>query len=167
MLLTVTVLLFSITVRLKEIYVNKTVEGEAHRHPPFDEGSRLLKNSQRNLANLLEFPILFYIVCISIFVTGKVDAYFITLAYWFFYFRVAHSIYHIFFNQLIIKGGFPIRSLLWIPYSYDGLDVGKIYFLILSWNLSFSPLSLDQESDKNPFSINGNQRITYVSFNNF
>ena len=44
MLLTVTVLLFSITVRLKEIYVNKTVDGEAHRHPPFDEGSRLLKN---------------------------------------------------------------------------------------------------------------------------
>ena len=38
MLLTVTVLLFSITVRLKEIYVNKTVEGEAYRHPPFDEG---------------------------------------------------------------------------------------------------------------------------------
>ena len=35
MLLTVTVLLFSITVRLKEIYVNKTVEGETHRHPPF------------------------------------------------------------------------------------------------------------------------------------
>ena len=39
MLLTVTVLLFSITVRLKEIYVNKTVDGEAYRHPPFDEGS--------------------------------------------------------------------------------------------------------------------------------
>ena len=34
MLLTVTFLLFSITVRLKEIYVNKTVEGEAHRPPP-------------------------------------------------------------------------------------------------------------------------------------
>ena len=34
MLLTVTVLLFSITARLKEIYVNKTVDGEAHRHPP-------------------------------------------------------------------------------------------------------------------------------------
>lgn len=43
MLFTVTVLLFSITVRFKEIYVNKTVEGEAHRHPPFDEGSRLLE----------------------------------------------------------------------------------------------------------------------------
>ena len=115
MLLTVIVLLLSITVRLKEIYVNKTVVGEAHRHPPFDEGSRLLKNLQRNLTNLFEFPILFYVVCISIFVAGKVDDYFITLAYWYFYFRVAHSIYHIIFNQLIIKGGFPIRSLLWIP----------------------------------------------------
>ena len=115
MLLTVIVLLLSITVRLKELYVNKTVVGEAHRHPPFDEGSRLLKNLQRNLTNLFEFPILFYVVCISIFVADKVDDYFITLAYWYFYFRVAHSIYHIFFNQLIIKGGFPIRSLLWIP----------------------------------------------------
>ena len=115
MLLTVIVLLLSITVRLKEIYVNKTVVGEAHRHPPFDEGSKLLKNLQRNVTNLFEFPILFYVVCISIFVAGKVDDYFITLAYWYFYFRVAHSIYHIFFNQLIIKGGFPIRSLLWIP----------------------------------------------------
>ena len=115
MLLTVIVLLLSIAVRLKEIYVNKTVVGEAHRHPPFDEGSRLLKNLQRNLTNLFEFPILFYVVCISIFVAGKVDDYFITLAYWYFYFRVAHSIYHIFFNQLIIKGGFPIRSFLWIP----------------------------------------------------
>ena len=49
MLLTVIVLLLSITVRLKEIYVNKTVVGETHRHPPFDEGSRLLKNLQMNL----------------------------------------------------------------------------------------------------------------------
>ena len=59
MLLTVFVLLLSITVRLKEIYVNKSVVGEAHRYPPFDEGSRLLKNLQRNLTNLFEFPILF------------------------------------------------------------------------------------------------------------
>ena len=43
MLLTVTVLLFSITVRLKEIYVNKTVDGEAHRHSPFDEEVYCLK----------------------------------------------------------------------------------------------------------------------------
>ena len=115
MLLTVIVLLLSITVRLKEIYVNKTVVGEVHRHPPLMKKRCYLKTCKGNLTNLFEFPILFYVVCISVFVAGKVDDYFITLAYWYFYFRVAHSIYHIFFNQLIIKGGFPIRSLLWIP----------------------------------------------------
>ena len=115
MLQTVVVLLFSSSIRLKEIYLNKNVAGEEQRHPPFDQGSRVLKNAQRNLANLFEFPILFYAVCICIYMTGNVDEYFITLAYSFFYLRVIHSIYHIFFNQLIINGGFPVRSLIWVP----------------------------------------------------
>ena len=120
MLLTVAVFLFSTIIRLKEIYVNKIfnkpgVDGEEHRHPPFNQGSKLLKNAQRNLANLFEFPILFYTACICIFMTDRVDEYFITLAYWFFYLRVIHSIYHIFANHLIFNGGFPVRSLLWIP----------------------------------------------------
>jgi len=115
MLQTVAVLLFSISIRLKEIYFNKSVAGEEHRHPPFDQGSRILKNAQRNLANLFEFPIFFYAVCICIYMTGNVDEYFIMLAYWFFYLRVIHSIYHIFFNQLIFNGVFPVRSFIWIP----------------------------------------------------
>ena len=78
---TVAVLLFSISIRLKEIYLNKSVAGEEHRHPPFDQGSRILKNAQRNLANLFEFPFLFYAVCICIYMTGNVDEYLITLAY--------------------------------------------------------------------------------------
>ena len=115
MCLTVAVFLFSTSIRLKEIYFNKIAFGEEHRHPPFDKGSRLLKNTQRNLVNLFEFPILFYAVCICIYMTGNVDEYFVTLAYWFFYLRVIHSIYHIFFNQLILNGGFPVRSFVWIP----------------------------------------------------
>ena len=115
MLLTVVVFLFSTSIRLKEIYLNKSVVGEEHRHPPFDQGSRILKNAQSNLANLFEFPIVFYAVCICIYVTGNVDYYFVTLAYWFFYLRVAHSIYHIFINQLIVNGGYPVRSFIWIP----------------------------------------------------
>ncbi len=71
MLLTVVVFLFSTSIRLKEIYLNKSVVGEEHRHPPFDQGTRILKNAQRNLANLFEFPILFYSVCICIYVTGE------------------------------------------------------------------------------------------------
>ena len=115
MILSVSVFLFSTSIRLKEIYVNRSVEGEQHRHPPFDKGSIILRNAQRNLANLFEFPILFYIVCICIYITNNVDAYFVTLAYWFFYLRVIHSVYHVFFNHLIINGGFPLRALIWIP----------------------------------------------------
>ena len=115
MCLTVAVFLFSTSIRLKEIYFNKTAVGEEHRQPPFYKGNRLLKNTQRNLVNLFEFPILFYAVCICIYMTGNVDEYFITLAYWFFYLRVIHSIYHIFFNQLIFNGVFPVRSFIWIP----------------------------------------------------
>ena len=115
MLLTVGVFLFSTSIRLKEIYLNKNVAGEKHIHPPFDQGSRILKYAQRNLTNLFELPILFYAVCICIYMTGNIDEYFITLAYSFFYLRVIHSIYHIFFNQLIINGGFPVRSFIWIP----------------------------------------------------
>lgn len=115
MVLSVSVFLFSTSIRLKEIYVNRSVEGEQHRHPPFDKGSIILRNAQRNLANLFEFPILFYVVCICIYITNNVDAYFVTLAYWFFYLRVIHSVYHVFFNHLIINGGFPLRALIWIP----------------------------------------------------
>ena len=117
MILSVSVFLFSTSIRLKEIYVNRSVEGEQHRHPPFDKGSIILRNAQRNLANLFEFPILFYVVCICIYITNNVDAYFVTLAYWFFYLRVIHSVYHVFFNHLIINGGFPLRALIWIPAS--------------------------------------------------
>ena len=116
--LTIVVFLFSTLIRLKEIYLNdksNAVSGSEHKHPPFHQGSDILKNTQRNLANLFEFPIFFYLVCIIIVLTEKVDESFVTLAYWFFYFRLAHSIYHIFLNQLIIKNGFPLRSLIWVP----------------------------------------------------
>ena len=118
--LTVIVTLFSTLIRIKEIYLNDSknaISGSEHKHPPFQQGSDILKNSQRNLANLFEFPIFFYIVCIIIVITDKVDESFITLAYWFFYLRLIHSIYHIFFNNLIIKGGYPARSFIWVPAS--------------------------------------------------
>ena len=75
----------------------------------------MLKNAQRNLANLFEFPIFFYVICIIIFITNNVNEQYIALAYWYLYLRIAHSIYHIFFNHLILNGGFPLRSLIWIP----------------------------------------------------
>ena len=116
--LTVIVTLFSTLIRIKEIYINdkkNEVSGSEMKHPPFNKGSDILKNAQRNLVNLFEFPIFFYVVCIIIAITNKVDEQFITLAYWFFYLRLAHSIYHIFFNQVVLNIGLPLRAFIWVP----------------------------------------------------
>jgi|TARA_X000000368_G_scaffold103522_1_gene80051 hypothetical protein len=112
--LSVIVMIFVTILRLKVIYLDKKVSGENYRHPDFPEGSNILKNGQRNLANLFEFPILFYALCIMIYVTGNVDETFVKLAWYFLYFRIAHSIYHIFFNHIIL-GGFPARAMLFVP----------------------------------------------------
>ncbi len=114
------IFLFSTAIRIKEIYFNyyfnkPVINQGQHRHPPFTKGSLILKNIQRNLINLFEFPIFFYTVCVMIFLTNKIDPQFIYLAYCFIFFRIAYSIYHIFFNHLILNGGFPVRSFLWIP----------------------------------------------------
>ena len=115
LLLTVAVFLFTTLLRVKEIYIDKSSQGEDYRHALFPEGSMILRNAQKNHINLFEYPIFFYAVCIIIFITGNVDDYFVTLAYWFFYLRLAHSVYHIFFNHLVVAGGFPVRALIFVP----------------------------------------------------
>ena len=55
MLLTLIVFSLSLSLRLKEIYLDKKVSGKEHRHPPFDQG---------NLSNLFEFAVFFYAICI-------------------------------------------------------------------------------------------------------
>ena len=98
-LLTTVVFLFATSLRLKEIYLDKVlnkegVDGEEFRHPPFETGSITLKNTQRNLSNLLEFPILFYVICIYWIKTKNYYTKFISMpgsaiiaaigAFWFF-----------------------------------------------------------------------------------
>ena len=98
-LLTTVVFLLATFLRLKEIYLDKILnkkglDGEEFRHPPFETGSITLKNTQRNLSNLLEFPILFYVICIYWIKTKNYYTKFISMpgsaiiaaigAFWFF-----------------------------------------------------------------------------------
>jgi hypothetical protein len=122
--LTVIVMIFVTFLRLKAIYMDKKAVGENYRHPEFPQGSNVLKNAQRNLTNLFEFPVLFYALCIMIYITGNVDEMFVSLAWYFLYFRAAHSVYHIFGNHLVL-GGFPLRALLFLP--------SLIIILIMTW----------------------------------
>ena len=84
---------------MKEIYIDKTSPGEDFRHALFPDGSTILKNAQKNHTNLFEYPVYFCAICIIIFVTGNVDAYFVKLAYWYFYlihYIFDSHIYHFF-----------------------------------------------------------------------
>ena len=111
--LTTAVFLLVTLLRLKSIYIDKVSPGEDYRHPTFPQGSRILLNAQRNLINLFEFPIFFYATIAIIIATNNIDQNFVDLACYFFYFRLAHSIYHIFGNHIIF-GGFPLRAPLFL-----------------------------------------------------
>ncbi|HYJ09846.1 MAG TPA: MAPEG family protein [Polyangiaceae bacterium] len=55
----------------------------------------------RNFMNLLEMPVLFYVVCISLYVTKNVDTASIWLAWLYVLLRVLHSVIHLSYNHVV------------------------------------------------------------------
>ena len=56
--------------------------------------------ANRNYMNLLEVPILFYVVCLTIYVTAMPGRSAILLAWVFVGFRVVHSLIHLSYNKI-------------------------------------------------------------------
>lgn len=56
--------------------------------------------ASHNLRNLLELPVLFYVVCLYLFVSDSVDTVYLLAAWWFFAFRVMHSLIHCSYNKV-------------------------------------------------------------------
>ena len=54
-----------------------------------------------NLSNLFELPVLFYAVCLYLYVTGQVDPTYLVLGYGFFVFRLLHSVIHCTYNRVL------------------------------------------------------------------
>jgi hypothetical protein len=57
--------------------------------------------ANRNFMNLLEMPLLFYIACITFYVTKTADGMALFLAWLYFALRVAHSLVHLTYNKVI------------------------------------------------------------------
>jgi hypothetical protein len=57
-----------------------------------------LNNPSNNLKNLFELPVVFYALCVILFVTGRVDPVQLKAAWIFVGCRVAHSLVHCTFN---------------------------------------------------------------------
>lgn len=55
----------------------------------------------RNYMNLLELPVLFYVVCLLIYVTGSASQAMVTVAWVYVALRVLHSVIHLSYNHVI------------------------------------------------------------------
>ncbi len=85
--------------RFRAAFLGKVTEvdfsyGESRRVP----GDVSLPN--RNFMNLLEVPLLFYVVCLVYYVSGATAGNFLALAWAFVALRVAHSLIHLTYNRV-------------------------------------------------------------------
>ena len=80
-----------------------------NEHTPEEMFGIPLPSNSSDFIKRLEYTVLFYAACISIYITGKVDGYFILLANSYVVLRIIHSLYHILSNS-----NFGIRALVWL-----------------------------------------------------
>jgi hypothetical protein len=62
-----------------------------------------VNNPSDNLKNLFELPLLFYVMCLYLFLTEQVDLYYLYAAWTFVVFRLLHSLVHCTFNLVILR----------------------------------------------------------------
>jgi hypothetical protein len=75
----------------------------------------------RNLMNLLELPMLFYVVCTALYVTQTVDAAALGMAWAYVALRAAHSAVHLTYNNVVHRlvvyaASCLVLALLWIRF---------------------------------------------------
>lgn len=64
----------------------------------------------RNFMNLLELPVLFYVVCLMYYVTNRVDTLVLTLAWIYAGLRVFHTVIHVTYNHVFHRLSFFVIS---------------------------------------------------------
>jgi hypothetical protein len=60
-------------------------------------------NPSDNFKNLFEIPVLFYALCVYLFVTHQVDTVYVVAAWTFFVFRALHSLMHCTLNIVMVR----------------------------------------------------------------
>ena len=78
-----------------------------------EKGARIIPERvnwpAHNLRNLFELPVVFYALCLYLYATGNVDTTYVTSAWLFLSFRIAHSAVHCTVN--IVKLRFAVYML--------------------------------------------------------
>jgi hypothetical protein len=79
----------------REIRADDFKYGESERVPP------RVSLPNRNLMNLLELPVLFYVVCLMLYVTGGASSFAVELAWAYVALRIVHSLVHLTYNRVV------------------------------------------------------------------
>ena len=104
MLLTLIVWVYMYTRRISFLTKNNISAKELTRPGALAQISpAAVSNPSDNLKNLFELPVLFYALCIYLFVTAQVDATYVYAAWVFVVFRALHSAVHCTFNLVMLR----------------------------------------------------------------
>lgn len=104
-----------LAVRARRVSVQAFRLGESPAVPPE------LAVFNRNLINLLEMPVLFYVVSLGFYVAHAVDGVALLLAWSFVALRLVHSAVHLTFNRVnarfaVFAGSNLVLLLMWIRF---------------------------------------------------
>ena len=86
--------------RFRAAYLGR-VTAEDFRHGESANVPPETSLANRNYMNLLELPMLFYAVCLALFVTGTVDSLALGLAWTYLALRAVHSLIHVTYNKVV------------------------------------------------------------------
>jgi hypothetical protein len=78
----------------------------------------------RNYMNLLEAPVLFYVACLTLYVTKTADTGFLFLAWAYVALRILHSLVHLTYNHVMHRlaffaAGNVVLAIIWIKLGFD------------------------------------------------
>ena len=71
------------------------------KHNRGGEPPEYLMRNEDHYVNIFEQPVLFYIVCVLVYITGQVDPILLTMAWAYIGTRILHGIIHLRYNKII------------------------------------------------------------------
>lgn len=97
----------------RQVKVDDFKYGESERVP----GDVSIPN--RNYMNLLELPVLFYVACLTLYVTEQANGVLVTLAWCYVGMRILHSVIHLTYNHVMHRfaafvGSTAILMAIWV-----------------------------------------------------
>ena len=92
-----------------------------------DSPAEWVERPARAYMNLLELPVLFYVVCLLMLTTGKFDSVQVSLAWVFVIARYAHAFIHIGFNYVPLRfaaflAGVVTLAVIWTRFAVQNLS---------------------------------------------